>query len=145
MLASLALGRPAGAASNPLAAPVAALFTAFNADDRAKAVAMFAPAAPIVDEFAPYHFIGVGTWWDAYGADATANHETDGVITAQPVRVWAVTGTHGWIVVPTAYRYTKHGATGRQTGLLTFTLSRASGGWLFTSMTWSLLTDSPVK
>jgi ketosteroid isomerase-like protein len=135
------------AASLPPAvfAPIAAWVKAANAGDRAGLIALFTADGASVDNFAPYRFPapnGAARWYDGFGADADANHETDGVISIRAPKFFHVTGDRAWAVVPTDYRYKLRGTPELEIGSLVFTLARTSATWKLTTMSWSQASDT---
>jgi ketosteroid isomerase-like protein len=128
-------------------APIAGWVKTANAGDRAGLIALFTADGTSVDNFAPYRFAapnGAAKWYDGFGADADASHETDGVIAITAPRFFHLSGDAAWAVVPTTYRYELAGTPELETGSLVFTLARAHGTWKLTTMSWSQASDTGV-
>jgi len=129
----------------PVWAPIAAWVKTANAGDRAGLIALFTADGASVDNVAPYRFAapdGAAHWYDGFGADAAANHETAGIIAVSAPRFFHVSGDRAWAVVPTSYRYTFRGKPERATGSLIFTLARAGAHWKLMTMSWSQASDT---
>ncbi len=144
VLAVLATLLPSAALAGEEAAafaPVKQFVEGFNKGDAKTALAACAPSAVIIDEFAPYLWLGANacsTWAGAYDADAKANGITDGVVTLGKPRHVFVTGDTAYVVVPTAYDYKRKGKKVSQKGaVMAVTLQKGADGWRITGWAWA--------
>jgi ketosteroid isomerase-like protein len=139
--ASLVIAMPAkaGPAEDATAAVVDWL-DKFNAGDIAAFTAAHAPAAVIVDEFAPFYWSGPNAaqaWLGDYGKDATAKGISGGRLDyAAPVRAES-DGKSAYVVLPTIYRCKQGGKAMSAAGHMTFIMTRADAGWKIASWTYS--------
>jgi hypothetical protein len=119
------------------ATDVAAVVKAYNATFDAK---YCAPQASVIDEFAPHAWLGAtacADWLAAFGADAKANDETDGVVSiTKPWRL-RVDGDRAYAVYPAKYDYKRKGKPVHETGVWTFALQKLAGSWRITAWAWS--------
>jgi SnoaL-like domain len=113
----------------------------FNKGDMKTALAACADQTSIIDEFAPYEWHGTGacaTWANAYGADATTNGITDGVVTLGTPRHVDVASDRAYVVAPVNYAFKQEGKPVKEVGsMITVALQKGSAGWRITGWAWS--------
>ena len=120
-------------------APLQAFADGMNTGDAAKAAAAYAPAASIIDEFAPHHWASFGDW----AKDADAYFKAGGVtnlhIALSAPSNKEIEATRAYAVVPTTLTYGVKGKPTVEKGLFTFSLAKTTSGWRITGWAWSTL------
>jgi ketosteroid isomerase-like protein len=145
ILPGVASAAPSAPAALAPIAPIAAFVKTSNAGDRSAFLALFAPDAVIVDDFAPHRFSAPSAaahWYDGFAADAATQHQDNGTIVAHAPSAYHVTGRHAWASIQLDYRYTHNGHAELETGSLIFTLREIGATWKIDSMSWARLTDT---
>jgi ketosteroid isomerase-like protein len=123
-------------------ATVQKFIDSFNKGDAAAAAATHSatPDLAIVDEVAPYQWIGAQafqSWGAALEADAKKNGITEpGVTISAPTRE-LVSGDQAYLIVPTVYSFKQNGKPMSEKAQMTVVLKKGSGGWLIHSWTWT--------
>jgi hypothetical protein len=113
----------------------------FNAGDSKTAVALCAPHAIIIDDFAPFVWQGSNTcedWLNALVAyDKKMGIANEKVTLGKPWHL-TVTGDRAYIVLPTTYTYTQKGKPVTESGAAwTMAMQKSSAGWLITGWSWA--------
>ena len=121
--------------------PIHQLIDGFNNGDVKSAYAAYATGdILIVDEFAPYRWIGphaAQQWAADYDKHAQATGVSDGLVKyGAPTRV-EIESDAAYVIVPTTYLYKQRGNALREEGKMTFVLHRETEGWKISSWTWS--------
>ena len=114
---------------------------AFSSGSKAAVVGACTDDAIIIDDFAPHVWQGpnaCGVWYDAYGADATANGIAGGIVKiGKPFQV-TVSADRGYVVVPARYTYTQHGKPVVEDGSnWTLALQKVGGAWKISGWAWA--------
>jgi len=143
---------PAGSVAVPPA--LRAVFENFarsdNGGNRAALIADFTADAVLVDEFTTYRFAApgaAGAWYDAAGADSTANQTSDGGSTFAAPSFAGITGGRAWLVFPARYSFVQRGMLTVEHGSAVVTARTTPAGWKLTTLTWALhsVTRTPKK
>lgn len=112
----------------------------FNAGDIAAFHAAHMPGATIVDEFAPFHWIGANSsqrWLDDYGKDTAAKGISGGRVDYAAATRAESDGKTAYVVLPTVYRFKQSGKAMSAAGAMTFIMTRTNTGWKIASWTYS--------
>ena len=136
-----AVAEPAGP-GNAIMAPINAEIAATVANNAAAMDGIFTPDAVVVDDFAPYVWMGADAgsrWWTAFQTVSAKIGLTGVHPTAQPITQYSVSETSAYVVVPLVITYDLKARLQRQTGLWTFTLRKAPT-WKIVTLTWATLT-----
>lgn len=144
---SIASAMMLGLASPAYAAPADDAFSAlrtwldkFNAGDMAAFFAGHTDNPTIIDEFAPYAWMGANAaqnWAQSFDADSKAHAITEPRMDyAAPIRAES-DGKTAYIVLPTVYRMKQNGRSMSAAGTMTFAMVRQGSGWKIASWTYS--------
>jgi hypothetical protein len=123
----------------PALAPFYQFADAMNAGDMAKAAALYATSAPIIDEFAPHHWNSFGDWTRDFGNWAKANGVEGLHIALSEPSHKEVGAGQAYAVVPTTLTFKMKDKPGSEKGLFTFATEKTASGWRITSWAWSTL------
>jgi hypothetical protein len=118
-------------------APIHQFVDSLNAGDAKKAGEAFVPNAPIVDEFAPFHWTSFGAWLNDFAADTKKNNVTGVHVTLRPPTTSKVGATDAYEVVPNVITAKSNGKLGHETGIFTFALTKTAAGWRIASWAWA--------
>ena len=112
----------------------------FNKGDIKAMVAMCAPDAFVIDDFAPHAWQGANTCadWAAalFASDKTNGIANEAVTLGKPWHV-SVTGDRGYAVYPTHYSYKLKGKPVVERGVWTFALQKSAEGWRVKAWAWA--------
>jgi hypothetical protein len=138
----------ARAADSALMVPIRQFEAALAKGDMAAAKATLVEAPTITDELAPYHWSGAGAF-DAWLADATkydaaAGNSGGSSSFGEPVRA-NISGERGYVVLPSTYTFTHKGIKMRETGTITFALTKIGPDWKIASWTWTSPEAVPIQ
>ena len=79
-----------------------------------------------------------------YGADATKNGITDGIVILGTPRHIDIGADRAYLVVPSSYTFKRKGKTVKETGsMFTFALHKEGAGWRMTGWAWAKNQVSP--
>ena len=93
--------------------------------------------AMFIDEYAPFHWLGVRDGWlKAYEAYNAQNGVTAGHTKPLAFRHVNVSGDHAYVVLRSLYSYRQDGKLVPEPGTEVFTLTKASGNWLVDGYAW---------
>ena len=150
-LAAVGVLLAAGAAQAGDAAvekPIRQMMAGFNSGDIKLVKAAHVAAPTIVDETHPFLWSGPNAF--DHGLAQLTKHEaaegkTGGTAWfGAPIRE-SVEGDHAYVFTPCTYTFTQHGQTMRETGTITFVLTKQKPGWKIASWTWTSPEAQPVK
>jgi hypothetical protein len=141
---------PAAAAPDPtVVAPTDAFLTAFDAGDMKAAAAAFATGdIAIIDEFAPFHWIGptaLQVWAADFGKYAKAKGQTGGKVVLGAATRVEVGATTAYVIRPAHYTFVEHGTAMVEDGQMTFALTGKAKAWKIAAWSWSGPTPKPGK
>lgn len=145
--AALTFSAAAHAGDAEVEKPIRQMEASFNKGDVAGAKAAHVATPYIVDEIAPYHWSGKGSfdrWLASLSSSEKAEGKTDGVVALGDALVEKVKGSHAYVVVPSTYTYKQAGKKFRETGTMTFALSKRKDGWKISAWTWASPKGVPV-
>ena len=137
------------AATADVTEPIHQFIDGFNSGDTKSAYAAFATGdITIVDEFAPYRWVGphaAQDWAADYDKHAQATGVSDGTVKyGAPTRT-EIEGDAAYVIVPTKYLYKERGKLLAEDGQMTFVLHAEAGGWKISSWTWSGHKPRPAR
>jgi len=146
-----ALFAPAGlSAQTPdVTAPIRQFIDGFNKGDTKSAFAAYSSGnIAIIDEFAPYHWVGPNAahgWSDDFQKMAEATGVTDGNVKYGKSKRTEIAGDSAYVIIPTVYTFKQKGKPLVEEGQMTFALHSESGVWKITAWTWSGVKPHPPK
>lgn len=136
----MVLGGAAGAADDPLMAPITKFVDAFNKGDMAAAAATHAADATILDEVPPYQWRGsqaFQAWGTALDGDSKKRGITDQAVALGAPTRQETSGDRAYVVVPAVYTFKEGGVAMREAAQMTFVLQKGAAGWLIHGWTWT--------
>ena len=137
----LATGGPALAQEATPLTPITQMVAAFNKGDVAAAKATHIAAPSIIDEpIAPYVWTGptaFDTWVAALRKSEAAEGKTGGIVYVGAPTRQTITGDSGYIVVPSAYTFRQGGKKMRETGTMTFAVTKVGTDWKIAAWAWT--------
>lgn len=145
--AALSFSAAAHAGDAEVEKPIRQMEAGFNKGDVALAKAAHVAGPNIVDEIAPYHWAGKGSfdrWLASLSRSEKAEGKTDGVVSLGDPLVEKVKGAHAYVLVPSTYTFKQAGKKIRETGTMTFALSKRKDGWKISAWTWASPEGVPV-
>ncbi|HEX3892577.1 MAG TPA: hypothetical protein VHW46_08395 [Terracidiphilus sp.] len=136
------------APAQDVVAPIRQAIDGFNSGDTQSFFAACTPnQMSIIDEFAPYRWIGphaAQDWAAAYDKHAQATGVTDGSVKySKPTRI-EIEGSSAYVIVPTVYVYKQNAKPTTEEGQMTFSLHREAAGWKITAWTWTGVKPHPT-
>lgn len=132
------MGAVAHAGSEPPAlAPFYQFADATNAGDTAKAAALYAPDAAIIDEFAPHVWKSFDDWNRDYGVFFKSGGGSDFHMAVAAPSFKRMDADHGYAVAATTLTYKIKGKAESEKGSFTFSTAKTPKGWRITSWAWS--------
>lgn len=136
-------------ADDAVQAPIRAMEAAFNKGDVAAAKATHVAAPAILDEVAaPFGWAGptaFDDWIATLGRTEAERGRSDGQVALGAATRETVDGDAAYVIVPSNYTFMQKGVKMRETGTMTFALTRAGGAWKIQSWSWSSPVAAPVK
>jgi hypothetical protein len=133
---------PAGAAlgaDDAALAPIHQFADGINAGDAKKAADAYVPAAPIVDEFAPYRWSSYADWNRDFTAFFKSGGGSDFHMALSAPSFKKIDPANAYAVVPTTLTYKIKGKPVTEKGLFTFATQKDATGWHIASWAWSTL------
>jgi ketosteroid isomerase-like protein len=142
VLFCVVIGGAAGAADDPVMAPIRKFVEAFNKGDVAAAAATHAAVSDltIIDEVPPYLWRGpqaFQTWITDLDGDTKKRGITDQGVTIDAPTREETSGDRAYVVVPAVYSFKERGAAMREAAQMTFVLKKGADGWLIHGWTWT--------
>lgn len=132
------MGAVAHAAGEPTAlAPFYQFADAMNAGDTAKAGALYTPASPIIDEFAPHVWKSFSDWNRDFAAFFKSGGGSDFHMAVGTPSFKRMDADHGYAVAATTLTYKIKGKAESEKGSFTFSTAKTPQGWRITSWAWS--------
>lgn len=129
--------------------PIRQFIDGFNTGDTKSAFAAYATGEiTIVDEFAPYRWVGVHAahdWAAEYDRHAKATGVSDGFVKYGAPTRSEIEGNAAYVVVPTTYLYKQHGKAMVEEGQITLVLHTEAGGWKIRSWAWTGVNPHQAK
>jgi hypothetical protein len=130
-------------------APIRQFIDGFNKGDTKSAFAAYATGdISIVDEFAPYRWLGPHApqdWSAAYDKHAQATGVTDGVVKYGASTRTEIANDAAYVVIPTTYLYKEHGHPMAEEGQVALVLHVQAGAWKISGWTWTGVKPHPAK
>ena len=150
LTAACALAAASPALADPVVqAPIRAMATAFNKGDVPAAKAAHVAAPTILDEVAaPFAWSGptaFDDWIATMGRTETERGRTGGQVELGPATRETVDGNSAYVIVPSRYTFRQRGRKMRETGSMTFVLTRVGAAWKIQSWSWSSPAAVPVR
>lgn len=127
--------------------PIRQLEQGFNKGDIKLAKSAHVAMPEIVDDIAPFHWSGKGSfdrWLANLVRSEKAEGKTGGAVALGEPLVEKVSGTRAYVVTPSTYTFRQGGKTFRETGTMTFVLTKTAAGWKIAGWTWSSPESVPV-
>jgi hypothetical protein len=141
LYATFGLPLSAGAASDPVMAPIEHFSVGFNTNNIPLAMTAFAKTGMVIlDEVPPHSWSGpnaVATWLKDLGAHDAKDGVTDGIVNLSKPLVETTNGTTGYVVAPAVYIYKQRGKVMHETATMTFSLKNVGGAWLISGWSWN--------
>jgi ketosteroid isomerase-like protein len=108
-----------------------------NAGNDSAFLADFTEPAVLVDEYAPFNWLGAKDGWlNAFNAYNKQNAISDAKTTPLAFRHVNVGGDRAYVVLRSLYTYKDHGKLKREPGTEVFTLQKSGGKWLADGYAW---------
>jgi ketosteroid isomerase-like protein len=150
LAAAVALLAPgvAQAADATLNAPIQAFTAAFNKGDLKAAEATQTADVIIIDEPAPFRWIGPGAfqhWVADLDKDEKARGRSEGRVALGAVKREEVAGDAAYVIVEADYIFKEKGVPKHEPSQWTFALRRVAGAWKISGWTWSGPRAQPHK
>ena len=149
LLASVLCAPALWAVSGDVMAPIRQFIDGFNKGDTTSGFAAYAKGpTSIIDEFAPFHWIGpeaAHAWADGYDKHTKASGVTDGNVQYGSATRTEIEGDAAYVIVPCTYLYKENGKSMTEKGQMTFVLSSQDGAWKISSWTWTGETPHAAK
>lgn len=108
-----------------------------NTGNDAAFMATLLPSGVVIDEFAPFHWDGIGAWAKSFGAYNGQNGITGASTKILRFRHINVGGGHAYAIVDVVYSYKQNGVTRHEKGADLFVLAKTDAGWRFQSFAWA--------
>ena len=149
-LAIMALCLPvaAHAADTAVEAPIRTMVVAFNKGDIALAKSVHVAAPMIIDEpIAPFAWGGptaFDDWIAALGKSEAAEGKSGGIVALGAAARETVMGDSAYVIVPSTYTFQQKGHTMRETGSMTFALTKQGTDWKIAAWAWTSPVAVPV-
>ena len=146
--AALSFSAAAHAGDAEVEKPIRQMEASFNKGDVAGAKAAHVAGPNIVDEVAPFHWSGKGSfdrWLASLSKSEKAEGKTDDVVALGAPLAEKVKGSHAYVVVPSTYTFKQGGKKLRETGTMTFALTKGKEGWKISAWTWASPEGVPVS
>lgn len=146
-----ALFAPAGlSAQTPdVTAPISQFIDGFNTGDTKSAFAAYSAGnIAIIDEFAPFNWVGPNAahgWADDFQKMAEATGVTDGKVKYGKPKRTEITGDAAYVIIPTVYTFKQKGKPLVEEGQMTFVLHSESSAWKIAAWTWTGVKPHPPK
>ncbi|MGZ5961758.1 MAG: hypothetical protein ACXWLE_11830 [Rhizomicrobium sp.] len=138
VLCAIPLGAALGA-DDAAFAPIRQFADGMNAGDTKKAADAYAASAPIIDEFAPYHWSNFADWNRDFATFFKRGNGSDFHMALSAPSFKGVGPANAYAVVPTTLTYKIKGKPITEKGLFTFATQKDAKGWHIASWTWSTL------
>ncbi len=125
----------AAAPAGDVMAPIKQFVDGLDKGDMKMAAAPYAAEISIIDEFAPYHWMGANafqTWGADFGADSQKHGITDPKLTLGKPSRTDVSGDRAYVVTPVVYSFKDHGHPMAEPAQMTFALQGGPGAWKIT-------------
>jgi hypothetical protein len=126
--------------------PVDGVITAANANNVSMLNSYFKPNAVVVDEFAPYVWVGRDAairWWHDLGKLNAKTHVTNVHLVIQKFTQVNVANNRAYVVARLLITWGDHGHPWREIGLWALTVQRRGTDWKIASASWA--TESIVS
>jgi ketosteroid isomerase-like protein len=141
-------GYGAMAADAGVEAPIRLINAAFNRGDAKTAATFQLPSMSIIDEIAPYLWIGPGAsarWQADYDAYTKAHGITEEKMVLGAVKREFVSGDTAYVIIVATDDFKRKGVHMRATGQLTYALKKTPAGWKIAAQSWAGPDPAPVK
>jgi ketosteroid isomerase-like protein len=129
-------------------APIHQFIDNFNKGDEKAAEATHVAEPIIVDEVAPYHWQGHGSfkaWLGDLDKHDKAHGVTDGLVKlGDPIRQ-EIDGDHAYVVMACDYLFKQKGVSMKAPAQMTFALQKDKDGWRISGWTYAAPRGTPVK
>lgn len=131
-----------------VAAPITQFIDNFNKGDTKAAEAAHVAEPIIIDEVAPFHWQGHGSfkaWLDDLGKHDKAAGITDGLVKLNdPIRQ-EISGDNAYVVMASDYLFKQKGVAMKAAAQMTFALKKEKNAWRISGWTYSSPQGTPVK
>ena len=108
-----------------------------NTGNDAGFAGMLLPSGVVIDEFAPFHWDGIGAWGQSFGAYNGQNAITGATTKILRFRHINVGGGHAYAVLDVVYSYKQNGVVRHEKGSDLFVLTKTDAGWRLQSFAWA--------
>ena len=147
--ASLLLFASAAQAGDPgVDGAIGAFGSAFNKGDVVAAKAQLTGSPTIIDEVAPHSWSGPGSvdaWLGDLSKSEAAEGKTGAVVAIGAPNREVVSGDHAYAIAPSTYTFKQKGTLMRETGEMTFVLTKEPSGWKISSFVWTSPDAVPLR